>query len=387
MYSLKSITILFLLLLSAPLIAQQKLNGIITEKNTGKPIAYATVQETSARRTLTNENGEFEISVTQLPVNLTITHLNYTTVILAVKTTGPALEIALDPQIFTLREVAVGNPAIAIMQEVSNKAIKTYDKPYYGKAFLRQIAYEDDKPTYLNEIFFDAAWKAFALISWHPTQARHLKGKNGISYTNLSFFSFVLSGYLGNSVHKKPLLKRVDSLYTFKLEGTYLQNGQEIAKIRCTPKPILKGKCFAGVYYVNTVTNDVLKIEGTVNGFKMSGKGPVSVINKESVLIAQYKLNEQGDNVLDYAVFNSLNRMKVFGIGTLNTGLYATLYMTGDENINKAELQEVKPEINDNDLVKAINYNDDFWKNNPGIRRTEKEQAAIEILEKIPQKK
>ena len=29
-----------------------------------------------------------------------------------------------------------------------------------------------------------------------------------------------------------------------------------------------------------------------------------------------------------------------------------------------------------------MTYNEDFWKKNPGIKRTAKEQAAIEILEK-----
>jgi len=34
-----------------------------------------------------------------------------------------------------------------------------------------------------------------------------------------------------------------------------------------------------------------------------------------------------------------------------------------------------------------MTYNETFWRNNQGVKRTEKEQSAIEILEKTPQVK
>jgi len=380
----KSGTVLFLLLLfsSVCVLAQQRISGVIVEKNTGNPVVFATVQVKNQKSTLTNGSGEFELTVTSLPVTLLITHLNYTGGSFEVKTAGVQLKIALDPQVMTLKEVSVGNPAIAIMQDATDKALKTYNKSNFGKAFLRQIAYEANEPIYLNEIWMDAEWKPYGLIGWHPTEARHLQGKKGISYTNTSFVTFVLSGYLANSFHKKPLLKRVDSLYTFKLAGTYLQDGEEIAKIICTPKRELKEKRFEGAYYVNTVTNNVLKIEGVIKGMFFKSNGPVSIKNKETEFIAQYRLNKHGDNVLDYAVFNSTNRLKMLGFGVQDTDLYSTLYMMDDAHVNQNILEEVSSTINDSNLVKAMTYNEDFWKKNPGIKRTAKEQAAIEILEK-----
>lgn len=380
----KSGTVLFLLLLfsSVCVLAQQRISGVIVEKNTGNPVVFATVQVKNQKSTLTNGSGEFELTVTSLPVTLLITHLNYASGSFEVKTAGVQLKIELDPQVMTLKEVSVGNPAIAIMQDATDKALKTYNKSNFGKAFLRQIAYEANEPIYLNEIWMDAEWKPYGLVGWHPTEARHLQGKKGISYTNTSFVTFVLSGYLANSFHKKPLLKRVDSLYTFKLAGTYLQDGEEIAKISCTPKRELKEKRFEGAYYVNTVTSNVLKIEGVIKGMFFKSNGPVSIKNKETEFIAQYRLNRQGDNVLDYAVFNSTNRLKMLGFGVQDTDLYSTLYMMDDAHVNQNILEEVSSTINDSNLVKAMTYNEDFWKKNPGIKRTAKEQAAIEILEK-----
>jgi len=381
MYKSGAVLLLFLFFSSAGVLAQQKISGIVVERNTGTPVVFATVQVKDQKSTLTNANGEFELTVTALPVHLLITHLNYAGGSLEVKNPTEKLKITLDQQVMTLKEVSVGNPAAAIMQEAADKALKTCNKSNFGKAFLRQIAYEADAPVYLNEIWLDAEWKPYGLIGWHPTEARHLQGKKGISYTNTSFISFILSGYLANSFHKKPLLRKVDSLYTFKLTGTYLQDGEEIAKISCTPKRELKEKRFEGAYYVNTVTNNVLKIEGVIKGMNFKSSGPVSVKNKETVFIAQYRLNKQGDNVLDYAVFNSSNRLKMLGMGIQDTDLYTTLYMT-DENINRNSLEEVSLTINDSNLVRAMTYNEDFWKKNPGIKRTAKEQTAIEILEK-----
>jgi len=388
MYRSGAIVFLLLCTFSFTLIAQKRVLGIVTEKNTGTPIAFATVQVKDAKSTLTNESGEFEINVTALPVSITISHLNYQSVTIQPKNNDTPLKITLDSKVLTLKEVAVGNPAIAIMQDASDKALKNARKSNFGKAFLRQIAYDDGKPVYLNEIFLDAEWRPYGLIAWHPTQARHLESSKGLSYTNFSYYSFLLSGYLPNSVHQKPLVRRVDSLYTFKLAGTYDQDGQEIAKITCTPKPVIKkGQRFEGTYYVNTVTNNVLKIEGVIKGVVFTGGGPVSIKNIETIFAAQYRLNKEGDNVLDYSLLNSTNKMRIVGFGIKNTDLYSTLYMVDEENTDRLLLKELTPKIDDTNLVKAITYNADFWKNNQGIKRTEKEQNAIEILEKIPQVK
>lgn len=366
--------------------AQQKIAGTITDKTTGNPVAFATIQVKDALSVLSNQNGEFELSVPALPVTLSISHLSYEGQTLKLST-NEKLKIILLPKTLNLNEVMVGNPAIAIMQAASDKAVKNAEHANYGKAFLRQIAYDSGKPVYMNELFFDAQWKGYGLLKWRPAQARHLSASKGLSYTNFSFYSFVLSGYLTNNYSKKPLLGKVDSLYTFRLAGTYDQDGQEIAKIICTPKPKVKGQRFEGAYYVNTTTDQVLKIEGTIKGVVFHGGGPVSVKNDETVFIAQYRINKAGDNVLDYSLLNTSNRIRLLGFGVQKTDLYSTLYMEDDAGIDQNQLKEISPQIDDTHTVKAMTFDAEFWKNNQGIKRTEKEKSAIEILEKIPQKK
>jgi hypothetical protein len=77
------ITLLFsLLIISITIHAQQKLSGVVTEKNTGTPVPFATVQSKNAKSTLTNGSGEFEIDVPELPAGITVSHLNYEAVTL-----------------------------------------------------------------------------------------------------------------------------------------------------------------------------------------------------------------------------------------------------------------------------------------------------------------
>lgn len=378
----------FLLLASFSLYAQQKISGVITDKTTGEPVAFATIQAKNVQSTLTNKSGEFELIIPSTPLNIVISHLNYEGITVLVNEANDKLKIRITPKTLTLKEVSVGNPAIAIMQAASDKGVKAAERANYGKAFLRQIAYDSGKPSYMNEMFFDAEWRSYGLISWRPTQARNLAASKGLSYKNFSFYSLILSGYLTNNYSKKPLLGRVDSLYTFRLAGTFDQDGQEIAKIICTPKPKVKGQRFEGTYYINTATDNVLKIEGTIKGVHFStGVLPVSVKNKETIFVAQYRINKDGDNVLDYSLLNTTNQLKLMGFGVQDTDLFATLYMTDDDHIDKSLLKEVVQQIDDTGTVKAMTFDANFWKNNQGIKRTEKEQSAIEILEKIPQVK
>ena len=382
-----TLTLLLLIAVTSSIYAQHKISGTLSDKTTGSAVAFATVQLKNAKSTLTNENGEFEISCPSLPAIVLISHLNYQSISIQVSTTDQPLKIKLVPQVVTLKDVTVGNPAIAIMQEASNKAYQIKNQSFYGRAFLRQIAYEGEEPTYMNEIFFDAEWKPFSMVKWHPTQARHLQGANKLSYDNMSFITFISSGYLSNNEFTKPMARRVDSLYNFKLVASYQQNGQEIVKINCIPKSGSKPKKlqFHGYYYVNTVTNDVLKIEGDIKGLKLSGWGPLTFKNKMATFSAQYKLNAEGFNVLDYVIFNTSNLFKIAGIKAKTTDVYSTLCMIDEQAGDKSELKSINIQINDSDLARKLSYTDEFWKNNQVIKRTEKEQTAIEILEKIPQ--
>lgn len=363
--------------------AQQTFTGHIIDAETKRVIPYATVTAVSAQTILANEAGEFELRPQIFPLTLQISHLGYqtTSVQLNSEQTGLII-INMTPRTFQLPEVKVGNPALAIIREATEKAMLNYEHIFPAKAFLRQMAYQAGKPAYLQEIWFDASWTAFGLIKWNPTQSRRITAGKGINYTNFSFSTLIFSGYLPNNVLLKPLSKKAESWYIFKLTGTMDKNGQEIARISCIPRKGITGVRFEGDYYINTVTNDVVYIDGLIREMNFQGSGHLSVENKESRITAQFRLNKQGQNVLEYATFNLLNRLKIAGAGKQqDTELYNTLYLTGLALSQNAALQDVNPDINDQTLVQSMHTNPEFWQKNPGISRTAKEQQAIKELE------
>ncbi|MDZ7797499.1 MAG: carboxypeptidase-like regulatory domain-containing protein [Candidatus Marinimicrobia bacterium] len=70
------ITALALMLSTAE--AQTVLHGTVINAKTRQPVIAASVQEPETRRgTYTDKNGEFSLTVPELPVRIRITHIGY----------------------------------------------------------------------------------------------------------------------------------------------------------------------------------------------------------------------------------------------------------------------------------------------------------------------
>ncbi|QDW25413.1 carboxypeptidase-like regulatory domain-containing protein [Pedobacter sp. KBS0701] len=361
------------------LLLAQTIKGKITDELSNDGVAYVTVQADAKHKTISNENGEFELAVSSLPCDLTISHISYQPI--KIKANDIILNLKLKAIVQNLEEVVVGNHALSLMKSAYTKAIKIVDESYYAKAFFRQIAYEADRPVYLNEIFFNADWKNYSLIKWLPTESRYLKNDSHVSYSNLSFSVFALSGYLSNSYYAKPLSSKLDSLYTFKIKSTFKSGDDEIAIISCKLKVKYEKAYFEGDYYLNTETYNVLKIDGTIKNFGLTSKGVLGAKLKEANLISQYSLNSENKSILDFSVLTLKSRMAVLGLGTKNLELYSTLYVMDYSNTYNKDLKQIQNKTNDVKTTQNMVYNADFWRSNPTIKRTAKEEEAIKILE------
>lgn len=363
-------------------IAQIKIKGKILNSDDQSPIPFATIQTDLQHKTISNETGDFELTVPQLPIVLKVSHTSFQAITLN-KIDENSVNITLKPVVLTLNEVVVGNYALTLMKKALAKAKETYQEPNYAKAFLRQIAFENDKPTYLNEIYFNADWKNYGLVKWNPTQARYLKDNGMISYTNFSFFSLAFSGYLFNDVHVKPLITKLDSLYTFKLKATYQLDDNEIAIVSCVPKTKIDKMYFEGDYFINTATADVVKIEGVINNMKFNSSGPFSVKNMGAEFMSAYKINEAGKNVLEISTFNVKNKFSFVGIKTKQSSFSSTLYMIDYNTSYNENLTDINSKTNDINTTKGMMYDANFWTDNQTVKRTDKEAQAIKALEAV----
>lgn len=371
--------IIFFFLTSNILLAQT-IKGKIIDEDAHNGIAYATIQVDENHKTISNENGEFELSVKSLPCNLHISHISYQSV--KISTSDQFLIQKLKPVAQNLNEVVVGNYALSIMKSTYDKALANVEESFFAKAFLRQIAYEKDRPTYLNEIFFHADWKSYGLLKWLPVESRFLQNDSHVSYTNMSVSTFELSGFLANSHVMKPLSSKLDSLYSFRIKSTYQLNGSEVAIIGCQLKVNTEKPYFEGDYYINTDTYQVLKLDGKIKNFGLTSNGILRAKAREINLMSQYRLNNEQKNVLDFSVFALKSKMTVLGFGTRELELYNTLYMIDYNNSYQNNLKALQSKTNDVKTTQNMVYNSDFWKSNHIIKRTIKEEEAIKNLEK-----
>ena len=74
---MKNQFIIIFILLSSSLTAQ-KISGIVIDKATKKPIPFVSIiNDTENKATVTNDEGEFEINISKLPVEFKISHVSY----------------------------------------------------------------------------------------------------------------------------------------------------------------------------------------------------------------------------------------------------------------------------------------------------------------------
>jgi len=386
------IPFLFCIALSINSHAQNLIQGLVKDSTTNEPIPFVsvTVKGTNHQGTVTNKQGNFSVNNTTLPATLVISHLSYQPVEIIVNNNQP-VNISLKSASIQLPEVSVGNAALAIMRAVVARVGKTADNQYFPKVFLRRVTLEGDKPTFFAESFLNAQWQSWGLTKYNITNSRYLQNENSVNYNNIAMFSMLSSGYMGNSLITSPIFHKPDSLYKFSITETFMANGHEIAVIKCELKnDDYPHVAFVGDYYIDTDNYAILKTDGTVHHFIMSATGPFSLKVKEVRIVTQYKMNADSNMVLDYSNFMLKSTLKAGFVGlkqlTYTGQIFALDYpqpaiKTGlaDVTVDKMEKEE--------EGFKSVAYDPEYWKNNPVIKRTTSEDAAVAQLEKLKQVK
>ncbi len=365
-----------------------QLSGTVNDTDTKTPIAFVSITvKDSNIGTVTNEQGEFSINMPALPCTLIISHLGYQPIEQKITEAGQHLVISLTLQITQLPEVTVGNPALAIIRSTVAKVAKIARNEYFPKVFSRRLTLESDKPTFFAESFLDAQWQAWGLTKYNISNSRYLQNDNSINYNNIAMFSMLCSGYIGNSLLVSPMFHKPDSLYKFSVKETFKENGHEIAVIKCELKDQdLPHTAFEGDYYIDTDNYNILKTDGILHHFSLTSSGPFSFKVKEVRVVTQYKIGADSNMVLDYSNFTLKSTLKAGFVGlkqlTYVGQLFAIDYPQSADKTGLADVTLDKMQ-NEEDKFKSIAYDPEYWKNNPVIKRTTAEDAAITQLEQV----
>lgn len=383
--------ILFLLFSCAVKSYSQTIQGKVIDEVSGEPIPFVSLMITGTQTTsITNENGDFVIKATALPVKLKFSHVSYLSGETDVKNASDNLIVKLKQAAINLAEVKIDPyQGKRLLQSAFEKAAKYKDENHFLKAFYRQLTSVNNNPTKIHEIFYDIKWNVTKTTGWIAEQTRFAESKNQSDFnlSNQSYFTFSSSGYLtqpnsGTFVTEKTLDK-----YTIEIERYIEQADQDIAVVTCTIKRAGKNQFYANsMFYVGTQDFKIYRVENNILNLPMNLANGAGFKYPPIVkTIATFKAGSTDVSVLEsistkmYLAVSYVDRMRSNDLSAVISSLL-TVYQE-DNSLQNESFQNVRRDTKDKNVVESIKYNADFWRNNPIVKQTSLEDKFSKMME------
>ena len=377
-----------------PQTTSNQISGKVVDKSTGEPIPYCSIALISSTLgTSTNELGEFVLEVDSLPAKLVFSHLNYTQQSFEI-TSSSNVKIALSPLTTALEEVVVeaskkNSFALELAKKAFKKAEQTSNIDNFSHAFYRQKSKNGDDYSEFSEIFYDIRYGTNGIEDWNIVEGRYALKEDAVYNRNYTLFSRIL----------KPSQPKTDDLilpshsnfevyYDLKVNDIIQSDPTKIAVLLFKPKKSIQTPAFEGEVYIDMNTHDILKINWSLARDDLDF---VSLTNKNSSW-KDYKISYEivyrrdslkrpllnyikVDQTFDYYVDNNLQSRS-------STTSNLTFYEHYNSTSRKRLGTRIKSNQSDWKKLDEIGYNEQFWANNPIIKRTPVEEEVINSFEK-----
>jgi len=374
--------------------SQVILDGIIRDSNTKDVIPYSNVYLVSGRiSTMSNENGEFSLTIDKFPVKLVISNIAYLKDTVEVLN-SIRLAISLKPAIRNLQEVVISNIGYKLIDNALVKIENNKKNISYANGFYRQLIFNGAINTQYQEVFYALKLSAKKIEGIKINHARFAKipsndenlftGFYNFSYLVLAqAVSFVEIPPSPNSI-LFPLRKDVLNHYVVSVQGFIEDIEGSVAILYCKPTVNKEFPAFEGEIYINTTTHDIIKIVGKIphalgaeiNSEKIKTS---NFVYQFDILLKKNKENHVFDNIIAEVTFDEYMKPTQ---ESRKVRVKGTLFIY--ESIEKSNIKYKDININTNDLkeIQKIKYNSEFWKSNPIVKRTPLEESIIQFFEK-----
>ena len=385
---------IFLIVFNLPplcLCGQIEVGGTVVDRITNMPIPFVSVLADDGKHgTISNENGEFALSVRELPAELLLSHISYKTSKYRIDSIQTELVVLMDQAPVFLPEVSVdGNAAYKIVEKAFDKALAERNVFHYGRAFYRQTSFMDQTPIEVLEGFFDTKFNNRGVEASKITEGRFAKRqiKGSLNFLNFSVLA------IGASVYQArprpvllPLSKEGLGAYDFEILNLFIEGDQEIVEISCQPHAGLKKPAFEGRVFIDRSRKQIMKLSGIIrtgsDGFDLTlNRKPIpyhdAVLSLEIVYTNspgdRYQLSHiKADLQLLYQIGSEQYTAKVSSLCTLFD--YAT-------TLKDVHFKKIRIKTNDLKTIQSAPYNPEFWKNNPIVKRTPLEEDIVRSFE------
>ncbi len=375
----------------------QKIQGKVIDKTSGETIPYCNITVTNSHiGTSTNEIGEFEVRTDSLPTEITFSHINYQKQTISILDTKEALVVELIPVVNVLEEIVLVSSdendkyATKLAKRAYRKiSSETSAKKKYGRAFYRQKTKNNDDYSEFSEIIFDIQYNNSGILKWDIQEGRYAINEEKVNNKNFTKFTQILKSFQPPT-HDIifPLHPNLDRYYNVTIDNMIHLEKDKVAILKFIPKKKIKTPIFEGEAYVNTSTNEVLKI----TGFISHDKDKILRLSEKESTKKKYQLSYEivfkkdslQNSILDYIKVDQ--KFDYYKNDIFYTHVSSTSNLTFFEHYIPSSGKKLGGQFKRNKSdwgnLDKIGYNKQFWENNPIVKRDPVENEIIEAFEK-----
>ena len=372
--------------------------GKVVDDSTMISIPFASVAIAGLNLgTSTNIDGEFQIKVDSLPVDLIFSHVSYDKK--EVKVQAPDyITISLTPRKVILKELVINERdrtdfPYRLLIQAYNKAFNKSRDWKYGLAYYRQTSKNAEDYSELYEIFYDTRYSSQGILEWDIQEGRYaMKSEKAVedyvfnkNFTLLSRLVTMFQPETDKFI--MPVNEKVRDLYNLYISELLDVEGKKVAVVNFAPKEEIYTPAMSGRLFIDIDSYDILKLEGQIRNDNLDiialtnpkGSWKDYVLNIDIA----YKIAED-EILLDYISMSQTFEYLVedVPIRTVETNSFLTYYeYYTPEKFRRLGGRLMRMKQSDRELLDRIGYNKRFWEENPVVMRTPVEDEIISSFE------
>ena len=363
--------------------------ALVVDAATGEELPFTSVTVVGGRHlsTIANAEGRFRVTV-EKGERLQFTFAGYKTLTLSPKAVGR--KVKLQPTTLMVREV---NVKALPLKEIRKETVRQQKKHRRKTAdyFYRQTAFADSTCYEYVEAFLSGksavALNDLKLISGRYAGVRPDTASGQILQFYKNFFTFsqielaTSRSKLDPKDDVMPLYERASVLYDIDYD-VLSDSSSCIYVIRFQPKDYIKGSSILGcTLYVDSVSNHILRCDGSGRNFRILQQYPKALKRKDEVLPVTFNFSI---NMTEENGFTEVQSVYVDTYHYVDSTLVrtkSTLFNVGAHEGGKKG-RDLKFEDDLHKRIEKQAYDRDFWQKNEFVRRTRVEEAVLEFFDR-----
>lgn len=363
--------------------------AVVVDAETGETLPFASVTVVAGRRlsTITNAEGNFRITV-EKGERLQFTYAGYKALTLAPKAVRG--KVKLEPATLMVRGVEVrALPLKEIRKETVHQQKKHRRKT--ADYFYRQTAFADSTCYEYVEAFL-SGHSAVAVNDLKLNSGRYAGVRPDTTagqilqfYKNFFTFSQIELATNKSKLDPRedvmPLYERATKLYDIDYD-ILSDSASCIYVIRFQSKEFVRGYTILDcTLYVDSVTNHILRCDGSGRNFRILQKYPKALKRKDEVLpvVFNFSINMTEEN--GFTEVQSVFVDTYHHVDSTLVRTKSTLFNIGTHQGRKKG-KDLKFEDDLHKRIEKQEYDRDFWRKNEFVRRTRAEEAVLELFER-----